>query len=318
MMISVLIPTYRRSQDLARCLVALQQQARPADEVLVVVRDSDTETWQLLAGLDPHALPLRTVKVSVPGVVAAMNAGVDVAKGEIIAITDDDAAPHADWLERIEAHYLADEKVGGVGGRDRMHYGVQLVEGQSHIVGRLQWFGRAIGNHHLGVGNAREVDILKGVNSSYRRSAIAHIRFDERMRGTGAQVHHELMLCLTLKRAGWKLIYDPAIVVDHYLGQRFDEDRRNQFNAIAFSNMTYNETLSLLEHLSPIRRIAFAIWALLVGTRDAWGLVQLLRFLPSQGKLAWQKWLASMHGRWQAWLTWSNRDRSSEVWAQHL
>ncbi|MBE9020411.1 glycosyltransferase, partial [Chroococcidiopsidales cyanobacterium LEGE 13417] len=238
--------------------------------------------------------------------------------GEIIAITDDDAAPHADWLERIEAHYLADEKVGGVGGRDRMHYGTQLVEGQSHVVGRLQWFGRAIGNHHLGVGNAREVDILKGVNSSYRRSAIAHIRFDERMRGTGAQVHHELMLCLTLKRAGWKLIYDPQIVVDHYLGQRFDEDRRNQFNAIAFSNMTYNETLSLLEHLSPIRRTAFAIWAVLVGTRDAWGLVQLLRFLPSQGKLAWQKWLASMHGRWQAWVTWSNRDRSSEVWAQHL
>ena len=317
MMISVLIPTYRRSQDLARCLAALQQQARPADEVLVVVRDSDTETWQLLAALDPQTLPLRTVKVSVPGVVAAMNAGVDVAKGEIIAITDDDAAPHTDWLERIEAHYLADDKVGGVGGRDRMHYGTQLVEGQSQVVGRLQWFGRAIGNHHLGVGNAREVDILKGVNSSYRRSAVANIRFDERMRGTGAQVHHELMLCLTLKRAGWKLIYDPAIVVDHYLGQRFDEDRRNQFNATAFSNMTYNETLSLLEHLTPARRIAFSIWAILIGTRDAWGLVQLLRFLPSQGNLAWQKWLASMHGRWQAWLTWSDRDRSSGVWAQH-
>lgn len=317
MRISVLIPTYRRSQDLARCLTALEKQTRPADEVLVVVRDSDTETWQLLEALDPQALPLRTVKVCVPGVVAAMNAGVDVAKGEIIAITDDDAAPHTDWLERIEAHYLTDEQVGGVGGRDRMHYGTQLVEGQSQVVGRLQWFGRAIGNHHLGVGNAREVDILKGVNSSYRRSAIDRIRFDERMRGTGAQVHHELMLCLTLKRAGWKLIYDPAIVVEHYLGQRFDEDRRNQFNAIAFSNMTHNETLSLLEHLNPIRRTAFLIWAVLVGTRDAWGLVQLLRFLPSQGKLAWQKWLASMHGRWQAWLTWSDRDRSSGIWAQH-
>lgn len=315
MMISVLIPTYRRAKDLARCLAALEKQTRPADEVLVVVRDSDVETWQLLEAF-PNVLPLRIVTVSVPGVVAAMNAGVDVAKGEIIAITDDDAAPHADWLERIEAHYLADAKVGGVGGRDRMHYGTHLVEGQSQVVGRLQWFGRAIGNHHLGVGNAREVDILKGVNSSYRRAAIANIRFDQRMRGTGAQVHHELMLCLTLKRAGWKLIYDPQIVVDHYLGQRFDEDRRNQFNATAFSNMTYNETLSLLEHLTPARRIVFSIWAVLVGTRDAWGLVQLLRFLPSQGKLAWQKWLASMHGRWQAWLTWSDRDRSSDVWAQ--
>jgi hypothetical protein len=44
-----------------------------------------------------------------------------------------------------------------------------------------------IGNHHLGVGEPREVDVLKGVNMSYRRTAIADIHFDERMRGTGAQ-----------------------------------------------------------------------------------------------------------------------------------
>ena len=45
MKITVLIPTYRRPKDLGRCLEALQKQTRPADEVLVVVRNTDAETW---------------------------------------------------------------------------------------------------------------------------------------------------------------------------------------------------------------------------------------------------------------------------------
>lgn len=39
MKLTVLVPSYRRPDDLARCLKALQQQARPADQVVVVVRD---------------------------------------------------------------------------------------------------------------------------------------------------------------------------------------------------------------------------------------------------------------------------------------
>lgn len=175
--ITVLIPTYRRPKDLARCLSALKQQTRPADEVLVVVRDTDTETWALFKDFNLGSLPLRTVTVKVTGVVAAMNLGLEKAQGDIISITDDDAAPHPDWLARIEAHFLADERVGGVGGRDWMYEGMQLVEGRREIVGQLQWFGRTIGEHHLGVGEPREVDILKGVNMSYRSDEIgrAHV-----------------------------------------------------------------------------------------------------------------------------------------------
>lgn len=309
MAITVIVPTYRRPKDLKRCLEALQKQTRPADEVLVVVRDTDTETWTLLEAFNPDLLPLRTVTVRVTGVVAALNAGLDTARGDIIAITDDDAAPHTDWLARIEVHFLSDDRVGGVGGRDWIYHGRQLADGRREVVGRLQWFGRVVGNHHLGVGETREVDVLKGVNMSYRRSAIALLRFDERMRGTGAQVHFEIAFSLTLKRAGWKLIYDPMVAVDHYPGQRFDEDQRNKFNSLAFTNMVHNETLALLEHLPPAQRVVFLTWVILVGTRDALGFVQWLRFLPSQGGLAGQKWLASLRGRWQGWCTWQQCGR---------
>jgi glycosyltransferase involved in cell wall biosynthesis len=235
-----------------------------------------------------------------------MNAGMDAACGDIIAFTDDDAAPHTDWLERIEAHFLSDTNIGGVGGRDWVYHGTQLEEGERQVVGQVQWFGRVIGEHHLGVGEAREVDVLKGVNMSFRRSAIAQMHFDPRMRGTGAQVHFELAFSLSLKRAGWKLIYDPKVAVDHFPAQRFDEDQRNRFNDIALINAIHNETLVLLEHFPPAQRTAFLIWATLVGTRDSLGFLQGLRFLPKEGALAGQKLLASLRGRWQAWETWQH------------
>lgn len=305
MRITVFIPTYQRSKDLKRCLEALQKQARPADEVLVIVRDIDAETWIFLKAFNPSLLPLSTVTVSVPGVVAAMNAGLDAAQGDIIATTDDDAAPRPDWLARIEAYFLSDSQLGGVGGRDW-----QPEEGAREVVGQVQWFGRVIGNHHLGVGSPQEVDVLKGVNMSYRRTAIQGLHFDERVRGTGAQVHFELAFTLALRRAGWKLIYDPMVAVDHYPAQRFDEDQRNSFNEIASVNAVHNQTLILLEHFPPVRRAVFLVWAVLVGARDAPGFVQWLRFLPTEGALAGQKWLASLRGRWQGWLTWQQSEQS--------
>jgi len=301
---TVLIPTYRRPQDLSRCLAAVRVQTKPADQVIVVVRDTDVKTWQFLARLPASHLPLQTVKVTQPGVVAALNAGLALVDGDIVSITDDDAAPRPDWLERINTYLSADSHIGGVGGRDWIHHDNKLEAVARPIVGKLQWFGRVIGNHHLGVGAAREVDVLKGVNMSFRQKAIAQLRFDERMRGTGAQVHFEMAFTLALKQAGWKIIYDPHIVVDHYPAQRFDEDQRHNFNEIALINLVHNETLILLEHLPPLRRVVFLLWAIFIGTRDSLGLGQWLRFFPSQGQIVNQKLWASWRGRWQGWQTW--------------
>jgi GT2 family glycosyltransferase len=188
-----------------------------------------------------------------------------------------------------------------VGGRDWLHYDGKADDGARKVVGRVQWFGRVIGNHHLGVGGPRSVDVLKGVNCAYRRTVLQCIGFDERMLGTGAQVHWELSLGLQLRRAGWKLIYDPAVAVDHYPAPRYGEDQRDRYE---WTNAAYNETLSLLEHVTPMRRLVFIIWAILVGTRSSPGLVQWLRFLPREGRLAGKNLRAALTGRIQALNMW--------------
>ena len=303
--ITVLIPTYRRTIDLVRCLDALKHQNRAPDEVLLTVRDIDEETWGFLKSYDPTPLNLKVIEVRVPGVIAAMNAALAQFTSDVIASTDDDAAPHPDWLVRMENWFLSDREIGGVGGRDWQYVGDKIKEpGEREVVGKVQWFGRVIGNHHLGVGEAREVDVLKGVNMAYRREAIGNLTFDERLQGTGAQVHFELAFTLQLRRKGWKLIYDPKVAVDHYPAQRFDEDGRDQFNPDAQCNTVHNETLALLDYLPIIQQPLFILWSLFVGTSGAMGLVQWLRFLPRKRSIATQNLLASSRGRYEGWQTW--------------
>jgi GT2 family glycosyltransferase len=317
MSITVIIPTYSRSKDLERCFGALTRQKRPADEIVIVVRESDAETWTFLDRII-YPLPLKIVTVCVPGVVAAMNAALKVSQEDIVVFTDDDAAPHEDWLQRIEAYFLSDTNklIGGVGGRDYIYLNGELWQGEKGSVGKLLPFGKVIGNHHLGTGISREVDILKGVNMSFRREAIQDQFFDSRMLGSGAQVHFEVEFCLRLRKLGWKLIYDPSIAVDHFCAQRFDEDQRNQFNEVALFNEIHNETLALLGYLPTQRRILFYVWAILIGHRRALGLLQLLRFLPNEGTLAFKKWFIAIKGRSAGWSTWCKTGQDTGVIAK--
>ena len=295
MYISVLIPTYRRPQDLCRCLATLGAQTRPADEVVIVVRDTDTETRHFLTDCPPALLGLRVVTVSEPGVLAAMTAGLAKTLGEIVALTDDDTAPFPDWLERIEAHFAADPSVGGVGGRDW-----QPVERSSRkSVGIVQWHGRVIGNHHLGVGDARAVDVLKGANCAYRAEPLKRIGFETRLRGGGAQVHWEIALGLAMQQDGWKLIYDPAVALDHFPARRFDADQnlRGVFNADGVHDSAYNEALILLHYLTPTRRAVFLVWAFLMGTRAEPGLAQVPRLFLRRDPHLRQRAGATFRGR---------------------
>ncbi|MEM5346287.1 glycosyltransferase family 2 protein [Paraburkholderia azotifigens] len=302
MKITVLVPTYRRPKDLARCLAALQKQERVPDEVVVVARPDDDATHACLA--DPlvvGALPLNIAPVELPGQVAALNCGLDAATGDVIAITDDDAAPHGDWVRRIGAAFEGDARLGALGGRDWVHQKGGVLDGSRFLVGKMTASGKIIGNHHLGVGEAREVDLLKGANMSYRRDAIRSIRFDGRLRGAGAQVHNDMAFSMSVKNAGWKLVYDPRVAVDHFPAERFDDDRRDAQSMTAVRNAAYNLHLILREQLPPAQREVAWWWYALVGTRVYPGALHAVLALTSKGartKLA--RWRAVRTGAREA------------------
>ncbi len=293
----VMIATYKRSDELSRCLEALTRQILLPDEVIVVAREDDLDTRVLLSRLSYPGLICRLVTVTAPGVVAARNAGVEACHADILAIIDDDTVPHPDWLQRIREAFFTDSALGGLGGRDRCFDGTAFDDRKEAVVGKIQWFGRVIGNHHLGFGDSREVDVLKGANMSFRTSAITNVRFDARLKGSGTQPNEDKAFSVAVKAQGWKIVYDPAIVVDHYPG--FRDDARQYVGvsrvlSIAhFQNFAYNEVVSLWNALSSPRRLTFVLWSLLVGTGTCPGLVQAVRYTPSLGIYSWQRfWIA--------------------------
>ncbi len=303
--IAVLICTHRRPTDLLRCLAALREQSRPADDILIVVRPSDRETHEALLPERTAGLPVRVLPVYEPGLIAARNVGLAACKCSFIAMTDDDTAPHPDWLAYIVSHFRTDPKIGGVGGRDRCMEAGRWNDRRAAVVGALSWFGRMSGYHHLGFGNTREVAILKGTNMSYRMSAVGSTRAETRLRGSGAQAHEDAMLALTIRRKGWRLIYDPAILVDHYEAVR--EEARHYggivpvTDADAFKEGPYNWAVVIWAELSPWRQLAFLAWNGLVGTRVAPGFVQAIRFTPKLGRQSWYRFRLTQAATWEAY-----------------
>ena len=304
--VSVIVPTYRRTADLARCLAALAAQERRADEIIVIARHDDHATLDWLRKHDMHSADprRRLVLVERPGVVAAYNLGIDSATGDVLCFTDDDAAPHTDWIARIARAFESDASLGGIGGRDIVHERNGILQGQKLRVGLVRWYGRTIGNHHIGHGSAREVQVLKGVNMAWRRAAIGTLRFDARLRGTGAQVHCEMAFSLDVQRRGWTLIYDPSLLVEHFPAQRSDEDQRFTFNDAAFYNASFNLRLIMCEYLTPPGRWAFVAYSTLIGDRADPGFLRALSLAFERGgaALAFRKWrvgLRAMRGAWQ-------------------
>jgi cellulose synthase/poly-beta-1,6-N-acetylglucosamine synthase-like glycosyltransferase len=224
-----------------------------------------------------------------------MQAALDAATGDIIALTDDDARPFPAWIEGLLAHFQSGPDVGGVGGRDWQ----PLERGNARRVGVVQWFGRVIGNHHLGAGPARDVDVLKGVNCSFRAPLLRAVGFDGRLRGAGAQLYWELGVCLPIRRAGWRLIYDPSVAVDHDVAARLDADQihRGVFAEPPLMDAVHNETVALLEGRHLAAKVCFQVWAFLIGTGEEPGPVQCARRLLLGDRLAFRRWRATVAGR---------------------
>jgi GT2 family glycosyltransferase len=119
MRVSVVVPTFRRPDLLARCLAALIRQRFDADRFEVIVADdgNDQSTRATVENMQSACVRILYVPVTGNhGPAAARNVGWRAAAGKVIAFTDDDCIPDSGWLAAgIEA--FADPSVAAVTGQ---------------------------------------------------------------------------------------------------------------------------------------------------------------------------------------------------------
>ena len=287
---SVLIPSFRRPASLEACLDGLARQTVAPGEVLVVWQGDDTPTRDLAAraavGLP---FPVRVLHLEEPGIVPAENLALEAASGALILLIDHDAVAPPDWVERHSAYYQADPTVGAVGGPAINDDGGRPLPVNNRTpIGRITWLGRFVGNMHDQPDAWRsrpafEADHLVGYNMSLRRCAFD--RFEAGLKRYWQMFEAEA--CLQVRAQGFRVLFDPGIVVAHHLTPRASvyEGGRGGDLELKVGNASYNTAFILSKHTRGPRR--WARWAFLtmVGTTQAPGPLLLPRAVLRHGGL---------------------------------
>lgn len=99
MSISAIVPVWNGRDDLARLLVSLRAQTRPAAEVLVVDNGSTDGAPEFARSQGARVLPMGRNA----GFAAAVNHGIRQASGEWIAVLNSDVELAPDYFERLSA-----------------------------------------------------------------------------------------------------------------------------------------------------------------------------------------------------------------------
>lgn len=111
--ISVVIPAFNEEKYISTALKSLSSQSLPKNEYEVIVVDNGSSDKTAQVAQEFGAKVVKYSKIQ--GVSAARQAGVDSARGEIIAFTDADALLPRDWLKNIQEK-MGERNVIALGG----------------------------------------------------------------------------------------------------------------------------------------------------------------------------------------------------------
>ena len=224
--VSVVVCTYNGSKTLDGCLRSLQKLNYPDYEV-ILVNDGSTDSVPEIAARYPY---IRYHEQPNRGLSVARNVGMDLARGEIIAYTDDDCFADPDWLYFLVAKLLETD-ASGVGGPN-------LLPTNDGPVAACVSASPGTPAHVLIDDNVAEH--VPGCNMAFWADRLRAIGgFDAVYTKAGDDVD----VCWRLQAEGEKIAYAPAAMVWHH--------RRATVAAYLKQQRGYGEAEGLLKRKHP-------------------------------------------------------------------
>ncbi|MBY2962036.1 glycosyltransferase family 2 protein [Rhizobium leguminosarum] len=176
--ITVVFSSYNGTKRLQRMLDSLVKQDLAHDQwdVIAVDNNSSDGTGELLRSY-VDTLPLTVMTQTMPGKSAALNAALELTRGTLIVLTDDDIRAEPDWLSSLADCARKNPQFGILGGRI-------LPEWEHSPEGEfLDWIpmGSTFAIVDDAVSGPCESTKVWGPNTAIRREALADIRYREDM-----------------------------------------------------------------------------------------------------------------------------------------
>jgi GT2 family glycosyltransferase len=224
---TIAICTRNRPEQLRGCLDSLVHLLDSQHEILVIDNDPTDRAGRRVVEAFPG---VRYVLEPRPGLSAARNRALREAAYDLVAFTDDDARPDADWPRALLTHF-ADRRVLCVTG---------LTLPLELETAAQEWFEARFpyGRGFRGVVYECRQGALPtpgrpgaGVNMALRREVLARIGpFDPALgAGTPARSGEDNDLFTRILRAGYRIVYEPGALVWHRHRRDWSELRRTLF-----------------------------------------------------------------------------------------
>ena len=275
--VTIQLPLYNEATVLGRLLEETAKMAYPRSKLEIQVLDDSTDESRQMARAkveslrkNPPALPEGTRadwngpldmvyihRVDRTGYKAgALDAGLKVAKGELIAIFDADFVPGSRFLRDLVPHFIDDPKIGMVQARwGHMNRDLSILT-------RVQ--ALMLDGHHLVENRARAASgwlfNFSGTGGMWRKEAID---------GSGGWQHdtltEDLDLSYRAQMAGWKFVYREDVVTPAELPEDVSALRAQQFRwakgtvqtarklmgRVMRADLTLSQRLEAFFHMTP-------------------------------------------------------------------
>ena len=182
-MLSVIIPTHNRDQQLLKLVRYLSNQSLTSSAFEIIVAGnlhSQSLAWELdkFRKIFPH---LKYVCSGVVGVNAARNRGIQEARGSVLAFLDDDCLVlDRDYFVKIISRHRDHPEAAAIGGRYRMKAHATLIERTYYYISD-SWLTNSILEKNKTLN-------LVGGNTSYKSWVLSrNYLFNEEIRFGGAE-----------------------------------------------------------------------------------------------------------------------------------
>jgi GT2 family glycosyltransferase len=267
---TIVISTADRPAMVLECIRKFNEIAvSPTVEVLIV--DASVNPIDEAAA---KAIWPRTRVISYPrrNMAAQRNEGIRQATGEIICFLDDDTYVQPGWWPAIVDPFR-DAAVGAVAGAMWCTMTPTLTDERG---GYVNWRGEPIQVTHRSDKAPREVDWTIGCNMAFRKRAAESI-------GGLAEIFgiydEDVDFGLRLKKAGWRIMFQPTAIVYHYFSIRtkVPPNKKTQFrdgrNRAMLIVRNYGLSVRLIMFLltAPLIRLAVTVARIIKSAFQACG-----------------------------------------------
>ena len=245
--VSIVIPTTGNVKFIKGLVESVDKLDYPKEKYeLILIGDEETKLLNVNSSRAKNYGIDTTVLYKPFAAGKKRNIGVEIAKGEIIAFTDDDTILKEDWIKNSIKHLHENPKYVGVGGPNfTPREGLPFAKAVGRIFGSKFLFSF---RYTIGHAKPKEIEHNPTCNYIIKKNVFKKVQFHDTLwPGEDAEFDIKLM------KKGFKILYAPDVIVWHHRRSRPLPFLKQMFN--------YGKTRAQVTRMHPdsfdIRYFAF-------------------------------------------------------------